>query len=146
MGSQPGFVFVTCQVGAEPALKSELARRWPQWRFAYSRPGFLTFKLPADAALTDDFALDSVFARAYGLTLGKVAGDNPDDLAQAAWRVVGGHTFDRLHVWQRDTETPGRRDFEPSITAVARTASMALHSHLPLGSLTASGDDRGVVA
>jgi len=146
MSAQPEFVFVTCQVGAEPALKGELARQWPESRFAYSRPGFLTFKLPA-TTLADDFGLDCVFARAFGLTLGKVTGANPDELAQAAWRLVGGRTFDRLHVWQRDTEAPGHHGFEPVITPLARTASMALHSLLPLGALTASsGDGRGIVA
>ena len=40
------FIFATCQVGAEKAVKGEVARRWPDFRFAYSRPGFLTFKLP----------------------------------------------------------------------------------------------------
>ena len=28
------FVFMTCQVGAEPALKAEIARDWPGLRFA----------------------------------------------------------------------------------------------------------------
>ncbi|HEV2972274.1 MAG TPA: SAM-dependent methyltransferase [Pirellulales bacterium] len=40
----PDFIFATCQIGAEPALKAEVARDWPALRFAYSRPGFLTFK------------------------------------------------------------------------------------------------------
>ena len=33
------FLFVTCQVGAEGAVKEELARRWPDVHAAYSRPG-----------------------------------------------------------------------------------------------------------
>lgn len=127
MSAHPAFVFATCQVGAEPTLKGEVARRWPEWRFAYSRPGFLTFKLPADTAFVDDFTLDCVFARAYGLTLGKVTGANPDELAQAAWRLATGRHFDRLHVWQRDTEAPGQHGFEPAVTPMARAASLALH-------------------
>jgi 23S rRNA (cytidine2498-2'-O)-methyltransferase len=103
--------------------------------------------LPADASLHDDFALDAVFARAYGLTLGKVTGANADEMARAAWRLVGERRFDRLHVWQRDTEPPGHHGFEPAITPLARTASLALHTHLPLGVLSTTGaDDRGVVA
>ena len=44
----PSFLFVTCQAGAERAVKAELARRWPDFRLAFSRKGFLTFKLPEE--------------------------------------------------------------------------------------------------
>jgi 23S rRNA (cytidine2498-2'-O)-methyltransferase len=67
------FVFVTCQVGAERAVKGEVAQRWPEFRFAFSRPGFLTFKLPEQQFLAPDFNLSSVFARSYGFSLGKVS-------------------------------------------------------------------------
>ena len=127
----PGFLFVTCQAGAEPAVKSELARRWPDFRLAYSRPGFLTFKLPADHGLLGDFDLESVFARAYGFCLGKVSGNDPDALARDAWRLYAGRPFRRLHVWQRDTARPGERDFEPGITPAAAEAGEALRRHCP---------------
>src|SRR5271166_1389512 len=71
------FLFVTCQVGAEKAVKGEVAQRWPDFRFAFSRPGFLTFKLPEQTFLAPDFNLSAVFARAYGFSLGKVSLDNP---------------------------------------------------------------------
>src|SRR6186997_3062423 len=51
MSVSPSFIFATCQVGAEPALKTELARVWPDFKFAYSRPGFLTFKVPPVAVV-----------------------------------------------------------------------------------------------
>ncbi len=38
------FYFTICQVGAEKALKEEMARIAPDLRFAFSRPGFVTFK------------------------------------------------------------------------------------------------------
>ena len=50
MPDRPEFLFITCQTGgAGAAVKEELARRWPDFRFAFSRPGFLTFKLPEGA-------------------------------------------------------------------------------------------------
>ena len=55
--AMPEFVFATCQFGAEAALKDEIARDVPALRFAYSRPGFLTFKLldefPASASASE---------------------------------------------------------------------------------------------
>ena len=69
------FLFVTCQVGAEKAVKGEVAQRWPDFRLAFSRPGFLTFKLPEEQFLAPDFNLSAVFARAYGFSLGKVSSE-----------------------------------------------------------------------
>jgi 23S rRNA (cytidine2498-2'-O)-methyltransferase len=68
----PDFLFVTCQIGAEGAVKGELGRRWPEFRFAFSRPGFLTFKLPPGHGLAGDFDLEAGFVRAYGFSLGAV--------------------------------------------------------------------------
>src|SRR5690348_16808915 len=91
----PQFLFVTCQIGAEPAVKSELARNWPNFRFAYSRPGFLTFKLPQDF-VSDNFDLNSVFARAHGFTLGKAAGESIEARRLAARELIGEHRFHAL--------------------------------------------------
>lgn len=120
------FIFLTCQVGAEGAVKRELARQWPAFRFAYSRPGFLTFKLPPDAALADDFDLRSIFARSYGFSLGKVVGASTDELAAGAVRLAAGRTFGRLHVFARDAAAPGEHDFEPGFTPASREAEAAI--------------------
>ena len=110
------FLMVTCQVGAEPALKGELARRWPELRFSYSRPGFLTFKLPPEYGLADDFDLESVFARAYAFSLGKATGETDDERAASVWQLAEGRPFNALHVWPRDAFAPGVRKFEPGMT------------------------------
>jgi len=110
------FIFATCQVGAEGALKRELARRRPAFRFAFSRPGFLTFKLPPDHRLKDDFNLRSVFARAYGLSLGKVTGAAPEEMAAEAWRIAEGCGPQRIHVWPRDVRPAGDHGYEPGLT------------------------------
>ncbi len=77
MSNAARFVLATCQRGAEAALKNEIAQLWPDWRFSFSRPGFLTFKLPAELLIAEDFELGSVFARAYGFSLGTVAVASP---------------------------------------------------------------------
>ncbi|MBI2826552.1 MAG: hypothetical protein HYX69_17915 [Planctomycetia bacterium] len=125
------FIFITCQVGAETAVKHEIARCWPGVRFAYSRPGFLTFKLPADHGLADDFDLAGVFARAYGFTLGKVTGATEEDLARAAWALAAHVPATRLHVWQRDQREPGKFGYEPGLSAPAVAARAALAEAAP---------------
>src|SRR5262245_48924986 len=102
MPEPPSFLFVTCQVGAEGAVKHEIARDWLALRFAYSRPGFLTFKLPAGMPFADDFDLKSVFARAHAFSLGKAAGMTPEEQARSVWELLGGRAVDELHVWPRD--------------------------------------------
>ena len=116
MPSPNSFIFLTCQIGAEAAVKGEIARRWPDFRFSYSRPGFLTFKLPENVAYAEDLDLDSVFARAYSFSLGKVQGDDPDEMAKKVWEVFGERKADRIHVWPRDAAEPGEHGYEPSLT------------------------------
>lgn len=120
------FLFLTCQIGSEGAIKRELARLWPDFRFAYSRPGFLTFKLPDDDALSDDFDSRSIFARSYGFSIGKVCGSTADELAATSMQMVAGQSFDRLHVFPRDLAAPGDHDFEPGLTVASREAEDAL--------------------
>ena len=116
MAERSRFLFATCQVGAEGALKGELACRRPEFRLAFSRPGFLTFKLPEDHRLKADFDLESVFVRAYGFSLGKTRGEDPAALARRVWEVYGQRPVKTIHVWPRDAAGPGDHGFEPSIS------------------------------
>ncbi len=125
------FLFVVCQIGAESALKQELARRWPEFRLAFSRPGFVTFKLPPDNDWGDNVDLPSVFARTCGYSLGKVAGDNAESLADQIWQAVGDHSVDHLHVWQRDPCMPGDHEFEPGLSPLASEAGRILAGRRP---------------
>jgi 23S rRNA (cytidine2498-2'-O)-methyltransferase len=119
MPESPSFVFFTCQVGAEPALKHELALQWPGLRFAFSRPGFLTFKLPSNRHLPDDFADKLVFARAAGFCLGKTTGTTAAKRAESVWKLIGDLPVTQLHVWPRDKHSPGFRAYEPGMTPEA---------------------------
>ena len=132
MPDQPQFLFMTCQVGAEPTLKLEMARYRPNFRFAYSRPGFLTFKLPEKHHLAEDFELHSVFARAYGFSLGKVAVDEDPAAAVAeVWHLAGDRQFKALHVWPRDRLAPGERGYEVGQTDEARAVEIMLREAAP---------------
>ncbi|MFV1965114.1 MAG: SAM-dependent methyltransferase [Pirellulaceae bacterium] len=126
------YLFVVCQRGAEHALKNEIARRWPDFRFSYSRPGFVTFRLPEDAERSADFDLRSTFARAYGFSLGRVVGQRADVLASELWSAVKDRRVDHLHVWQRDMRLPGDRGFEPGISLLASEAANILVDRRPI--------------
>ena len=133
-----GFIFAVCQVGAEPALKKELSREHPEFRFSYSRPGFVTFKRVDPAhALTPDFELKSVFARQYGLSIGKAGSKESSDEERA--RAVK-QSFEEiranlgnagknlnLHVFESDQYAPGEEPlgFVPGARAKSARAAIA---------------------
>jgi 23S rRNA (cytidine2498-2'-O)-methyltransferase len=90
----PDFVFATCLPGFEPAVKLEVARTRPELRFAYSRPGLVTFKSPGEVAPGDPSG--SVFAHVWGRSIGAAA---TVDEAAALLAPVGAT---RVHVFARD--------------------------------------------
>ena len=104
------FVFMTCQPGAETALKQEVARTMPAWRPAFSRPGFLTFKV-AEGPPVDDKALAErnwTFAHSCGISLGKVVGAQLSEMVGQVWQLAevlaaaDSKTPIDIHVWQRE--------------------------------------------
>jgi len=130
------FVFVSVQSGAERALKSEIAREHPELRFAFSRPGFVTFRSSED--LAHDFVLRSVFARTWSFSLGKVNGSDDSQRAREAWRLIGEQLPDEpihpLHVWQRDRALPGDEGYDSAADELARSLGALLIGNQPAAS------------
>jgi 23S rRNA C2498 (ribose-2'-O)-methylase RlmM len=56
------FFYFICNIGSEPFLKAEMKSFYPELRFAFSAPGFLTFKLVGQ--LSPQFA--PVFTQRFG--------------------------------------------------------------------------------
>jgi 23S rRNA (cytidine2498-2'-O)-methyltransferase len=104
----PQFVFMTCTPGAEGALKQEVARTEPAWRFAFSRPGFVTFKLAVEQAIDDRKLAERnwTFAHAHGISLGKLTGMLLGTLTEQVWKQGGVDSlaaagqFADVHVWE----------------------------------------------
>lgn len=109
----PCFVFVCCQVGAEKTLKQDFAKHHPNFSFAFSRPGFVTFKV--DGSLALDQPLKSPFARTFGISVGSIK--VPEESTEPDWQSILGllpaQDYRHLHVWKRDAQVPGERQFEP---------------------------------
>jgi 23S rRNA (cytidine2498-2'-O)-methyltransferase len=103
-------------VGAETTLKKELLRDYPEFKFAFSRPGFITFKR-SEKPVPFEFSLRSVFTRAYGVSFGTVEASQASKIIELALSIK---TQDpqrklRLHVWERDLHAPSEEpmDFTP---------------------------------
>ena len=127
------YLFAVCQAGAEAALKLELAREHPELKPAFSRPGFVTFKAPAP--LSDEFALRSVFARAYGLSFGPQGSvASPRDLLRRAEDSLMNESRPcALHVFERegpklsnDEGAEVESDLRSAVIQVLRTAAPEL--------------------
>ena len=118
------FLFVCCQIGAEAALKHDVSQRHPGLVFAFSRPGFVTFKV-VDATSVE--RIESPFARTFGVHLANVRDATPASAIAATLAEHAQHaSFDHLHVWTRDAAVPGDRGFEPFATPASLELGKAI--------------------
>ena len=126
------FLFAATQAGAERALKNEIAREHPELRFAFSRPGFVTFRLPDQPRR--DFALRSVFARTWGYSLGKIGGATDAQLAADASQLVGEQLPDgpirHVHAWQRERALAGDEGYDGAADELTRSLGALLGERL----------------
>ena len=139
------FLFTTCQIGSEKPLKGELLREFPLLRFAFSRPGFLTFKITPNncdpLVLADLVRERSVFARCVGVSLGKIAVDSPVVMMEQLEKFELPETIKRVHFWTRDKHPVGEKGFEPFPTEtdhvierrIADTLDLPLYGKASLG-------------
>ncbi|QEG40487.1 SAM-dependent methyltransferase [Roseimaritima ulvae] len=110
------FVMIGCQRGAEATLKSQLADQ--DWRLAFSRPGFVTFKHDGPVETLPS----NPFARTVSRSVGKARAAQITDLLTALDSTIAGlqtqrdQPFDQLHVWARDRAVVGEFSFEPHAT------------------------------
>ncbi len=134
----PQFIFAVCQRGAEHSLKREIAAGPIDARPAFSRPGFVTFKLTAPCEQPEQFQLPSTFARTHGFCLGKVAGEYSSKLAEQVWtlpaieQLSSIYSIGDLHVWQRDS---GIHKSLPGPTLLAKEIEAVLRQHTPIDAL-----------
>ncbi len=130
---EPGFVFCTCQVGAEIALKAELSRLAPGLRLSYSRPGFVTLKRTSSSPLAAEALDASAFARAWAQSLGAVRRLDEATSISAIWKLACDRKWRRLHVWERDRSRPGFGGIEPGPTEAARQLRESILAAAPPG-------------
>ncbi|HGG57227.1 MAG TPA: hypothetical protein ENK31_05480, partial [Nannocystis exedens] len=124
----PRYIYCACQVGAEAALRQEIAGIDPSLRSAFARPGLVTFKLtngPASEAETVSatIRLTSVLARACGASLGPVS--TPEQAIEVICAATDGREKLRLQVWERDRWRPGEEP--PGFVYGQRSAEIREH-------------------
>lgn len=122
------FIFVTCQSGAEGALKEEIERDGRGFRSAFSRPGFVTFK--TDVSLESNIlTLNSVFARTLGISLGLIKEEKLSERIRALKQYfIDFPTSPRLHFWRRDIESDLHPDKVKELEGLEDTARKAIYS------------------
>lgn len=110
VGKKGGFVYTTCKRGFEKLFKLEVMNTFPDLKFAFSRPGLITWKAP-DSFSTQNFNLPaskSYFVRSFGSSVMSQA-TNVDDILNAvtelreSWQISSSSQL-RLHVFGREEE------------------------------------------
>lgn len=98
------FVYFICNSGSASLLKEELKRKHPYFNVAFSRQTFLTFKRADGLESRLDFDPRCVFARAFGISLGKVKKSEIGKVLQSELNHLQKENF-ILHEWSLD-ESP----------------------------------------
>ena len=109
--AKPRFIFVACHPSCQDVCKREVLEKHPVLSFAFSRPGFMTFKLAPDVNWPFGFDLRCTFARTYGWSSHRLDQSNPEALAQvASERLQQDTNLGAIHIWQRVATTEGKID------------------------------------
>lgn len=116
--NQNSYILTVCEAGEEKSLKGEISRNHPSLRLAFSRPGFVTFKLPnsdedansetARSQAAALFKLNAVFARQFAASLGSATLIDDVLLKAKALLALDADSSKRLrlHVWGRGEVMP----------------------------------------
>jgi 23S rRNA (cytidine2498-2'-O)-methyltransferase len=98
---QPRFYFATCQIGTEKAVKAEVLLEYPQLRFSFSRPGFITFK-EMDDTHAPLLLRKGIFTRLWGEVVGQTKDQAtlPELLSLIPPKAI-------VQCYDRDLYTPG---------------------------------------
>lgn len=141
------FVFVACQHGTEPSIKSRLMNPERPYRLAFSRPGLLTFKISetpsqpsAEGQNTAKVAErellpQDLLIRQSGFALGQLRGDTAEKLASEVIEMAG-TDWNTVHVFARDYNLPGMRGFEPGQSELVTEVREILMGKMPLADLS----------
>jgi 23S rRNA (cytidine2498-2'-O)-methyltransferase len=97
----PRFYFSVCQAGAEKAMREEVLSEFPHLKFAFSRPGFVTFKEEDDQKpLIKDAR--GIFTRLFGQSIGQAK--TSEDLEKLIAGIPEGAV---IQAFERDQHVPG---------------------------------------
>lgn len=118
------FLFILCQHGTEGVLKQFLVAPESPFRLAFSRPGFLSFKVVMPTTIPKHPLI-----RRSGWVIGQIAGEQAPTMVEESL-ALSGTDFQALHVYQRDTYDSGFMGFEPGISTLSEEIGSLFGSKL----------------
>jgi 23S rRNA (cytidine2498-2'-O)-methyltransferase len=134
----PRFYYSVSQFGAEKAVKAEVLSAFSDLKFAFSRPGFMTFKEPDDQQ-DPIIEVPSVFNRLWGLSVGQAK-----DMDTLMSLLSGVPKNSILHYFERDQFVPGDEPkdfiFNQNIQKVIASLPKSVLSNLQLNEKPKVGD------
>jgi 23S rRNA (cytidine2498-2'-O)-methyltransferase len=144
---EASYLFATCQPGVEPVLKQEVGAVLPESTLAFSRPGFVTFKLPpTQASQAGAHPIPSmIFPRRAGLSIGRADGESIEALAKSVADSAERINAVAIHVWGRAEDLPRLRDADRERIAEAASAADAIRNVVGTGDVRTGDVGRGMV-
>lgn len=125
------FFFVLCQPGMESWVKRSVIQQDPNARFAFSRPGFITFKREVPEQLDASRPAPSPFAKVWGESLGRLPEEDWITASITAYEALS-MTPDVVHVVAREgsVRAANEESASPDIPAASWVAGESLASRL----------------
>lgn len=111
--TSPQFFYTLGQVGAEKAIKIEVEASFPSLHFAFSRPGFITFKntgAPLELKKIEPLISSLIFTRSFGEVLAQDKHSNTSKLPDSFLTWLNPKQLKPeplIHILDRDTYLPG---------------------------------------
>ena len=144
------FLFLTCQAGMESSIKQEVPRSFKGAKFAFSRRGILTFRLPEPIS-QDDLQIGNslLLARTIGLSIGGIQCKKADDQPGQAIKKLTPHQFHLLASQpQVLVDLPSTPQLLQSVAQQCKAANLvdldSLHLWARDGLVSAGHFERGV--
>jgi 23S rRNA (cytidine2498-2'-O)-methyltransferase len=132
------FVYLVCQQGTEAVIKQFLVAPESPFRLAFSRPGFLSFKVVLPTTLPKHPLI-----RRAGWVIGQVSGQQATTLVHDSLALAG-MDWQGVHVFQRDTYDSGFMGFEPGISTLSQEVGSIfdtqLNQALPINQIARVGE------
>jgi 23S rRNA (cytidine2498-2'-O)-methyltransferase len=124
------FAYFVCQHGAEPAIKSELCQPNGPYRLAFSQSGFVTLKGEMSVAPWSRAIPQSPWIRTSGHAHASFQASTGEELVTQVLDSYLPLDWQHLHVWQRDSASPGWNGFEPGSNPLVQTVEEMIRQKL----------------
>ena len=124
------FTYFCCQHGAESIIKQQLCEPAGPFRLSFSTPGFVTLKSTMAISPWSRAIPESPWIRSAGHAFRRMEGVDARSMIAEIFGEYGSLDWQQVHVWQRDSASPGWKGFEPGPNPLVHEIAGQIQNHL----------------